>query len=213
MIIQIGDSALDKYLRKLCKVGYIERVTESFGVRRVDSEYRIKRKLGVLAPIVNDKKCLYDPNVKLQYSLETGQVISEDEQGNQCMRYSLLLGKEYNFLAGYKNRYKDKYPKLKSAKDWYLHARNVIRRNNDLIKRLKLIRAYLVKAKKVSEFSRLMCEKGLFESEDSFSSGLIRIIREKKRMLMAEGILKRYETTVLIFEELYGSIDTLEVAE
>ncbi|WP_041963429.1 hypothetical protein [Sulfurospirillum cavolei] len=211
MITQISDSTLERYLRKLCKVGYVERGTvATSGVKRVDSEYRVKAKLGVLAPIVNNKKYLYDPNEKVQYDLETGSVVSQEEQGNQCMRYSLLLGKEYNFLAGYKNRYNREHPELKSAKDWYLHVKNVMRRDNTLIKELKFIRDYLVKEKKINEFSKVMCERGLFVYEYSFMGGVMRIIREKKRMLMAEEILKRYETAVSIFEELYGSINTLE---
>ena len=207
MIIQISDSALDRYLRHLCVVGYIERTTaNTSSVKRSDSEYRVMTKLGILAPIINDKTYLYDPNTKLQYSLDTGEVVSNEEHGNQCLRYSLLLGKEYNFLASYKHRYKVAHPELISVEDWYEHAKNMIDRNDVLVKNLEYIKKFLGKKRSVYAFSRELIERDIFKNESSFSSGIKRITEDKERKLLHEDILKRYENSVEIFEELYGSI-------
>lgn len=207
MIIQISDSALDKYLRKLCKVGYIERTTtNTSSVKRVDSEYRVMSNLGIIAPVINDNKYLYDPNTKLQYSLETGQIVSDKEHGNQFLRYSLLLGREYNFLAGFKHRYRAVHPKLLSVEDWYKHAKKMIKRNDILVYKLKEIKKLLGKTRSLRSFSRKLTDMGIFKAYEVFESGIRRITEDKERMLMHEDILKRYESAVAVFEELYGSI-------
>lgn len=207
MIIQISDSALDKYLRKLAKVGYIERTTtNTSSVKRVDSEYRVITKLGVVAPVINDTKYLYDPNTKLQYSLKTGEILSDKERGNQCLIYSLSLGKEYNFLAGFKNRYKDAHPELVSVEDWYEHAKKLIKRNDILIYKLKEIKKSLGKTRSLCSFSRTLAEMGILKDSSVFESGIRRMTADKERMLMHEDILKKYESAVAVYEELYGSI-------
>lgn len=207
MIIQISDSALEKYLRYLCTAGYIERTTtKTSSVKRVDSEYRVITKLGVVAPVINDKKYLYDPNTKIQYSLETGEIVSDKEHGNQCLIYSLSLGKEYNFLAGFKNRYKDAHPELVSVEDWYEHAKKLIKRNDILVYKLKNIKKSLGKTRSLCAFSRKLTAMGIFKDASVFESGIRRITEDKERMLMHEDILKKYESAVVVYEELYGSI-------
>ena len=206
MIIQISDTTLRLYLRGLSNVGYIERTTPNT-TRRIDSEYRVISKLGVLTPVIIERQYLYDPNTKMQYSFKTGDLVLENEEkGNECLRYSLLLGKEYNFLATYKNRYKHEHPELKSAKEWYDHVKNFMLREDALLKKLKFIKTFLAKGRKAKDFSRLLKEKSVFKGTYSFAEGNIRIDSQENRILMAEDTLKRYENAVLIFEELYGSI-------
>lgn len=206
MLVPISKYTLMELLSAMKKAHYIKRHSRtSTSIKTEDVEYVLCKKLGICAPILHEKKYLYDPNEKLQYSLVTGKA-ADDEQGNQYIRYSLLLGSEDGFLTCYKMRYKLAHPELDSAKDWYEHVKSILYRSDLLIKKLKYIKEFLAKNRRAKDFSELLKEKNIFKSKSTFSVGIIRISKQKNRTLMGEEILKRYEESVEIFEELYGSI-------
>jgi|GEM_PF-3206477 len=199
MLVPISKHALLEYLLVLKRAHYIKRHSPiSTRIKTEDVEYESCKKLGVCAPIVGQNRFkVYDPNTK-----ETIEVQKEDKT-ESCIYYSKLLGLDDRFLNGYRQ----KNPELinATAKEVYENYLNRLKRMNETIRDIKKIMAWLIDENLLKEFSKQLCAIGIFNSKDGFSQLKYQLELNRVHTLKKES-LEKYEKSIKVFEELYGSI-------
>lgn len=199
MLVPISKHALLEYLLVLKRAHFIRRHSHvSTKIKTEDVEYVLCKKVGIHAPIVGQNRFkIYDPNTK-----ETIELPKEDKTEN-CTYYSKLLGLDDRFLNGYRQ----KNPELinATAKEVYENYLNRLKRMDETIRDIKKIMAWLIDENLLKEFSKQLCKIGIFNSKDGFSQLKYQLELNRVHTLKKES-LEKYEKSIKVFEELYGSI-------